>query len=134
MVRNAFLRFFVKTFQNYDKYIIDENRHEKSQKPNRKIIDQSENDRFRGTDFLNDLNLSDSAREFLSRLVSSQMFERFIEERIANPEQAEVLFFDESIIAKNNRSKSKNLKAGMKKKPTPFLDDQSGAVSFLIGK
>ena len=50
------------------------------------------------------------------------MFERFIEERVTNPEQPEVLFFHDSIVAKNNRSMSK------KTKPTPFLDDQSGKV------
>ncbi len=50
-----------------------------------------------------------------------QMFERFVEERIANPKQPEILFFDESIIAKLNRSKT-----NITKRRTPFLSDLEG--------
>ncbi|CAN0279696.1 unnamed protein product, partial [Phaeothamnion confervicola] len=34
------------------------------------------------------------------------MFERFLEERVAHPRQPEIRFFDESILAKLNRSKT----------------------------
>lgn len=52
----------------------------------------------------------------------AQMFERFLEERTANPTQPEVRFFDESIAAKLNRSKTNPIK-----KDTPFLNDLSDA-------
>lgn len=50
------------------------------------------------------------------------MFERFLEERTTNPTQPEVRFFDESIAAKLNRSKTNPIK-----KDTPFLNDLSDA-------
>ena len=59
------------------------------------------------------------------------MFENFLEERISNNEHPQVLFFNESIIAKKNRSK---LTGGGKKKKTPFLDDVSETVSDVLEK
>lgn len=58
-----------------------------------------------------------------------QMFERFLEERTANPTQPEVRFFDESIAAKLNRSKTNPIK-----KDTPFLNDQSDAPNQARGR
>eukprot|EP00752_Nemacystus_decipiens_P011001 g9775.t1 len=52
----------------------------------------------------------------------TQMFERFLEERTTNPTQPEVRFFDESIAAKLNRSKTHPIK-----RDTPFLNDLSDA-------
>lgn len=56
----------------------------------------------------------------MSALLDSQIFEKFLEERTADPTQAEVQFFDESIAAKLNRSKTNPIK-----KDTPFLNDMS---------
>ena len=58
----------------------------------------------------------------MSAFLDSQMFERFLEERTATPTPPEVRFFDESIAAKLNRSKTNPIK-----KDTPFLNDLSDA-------
>jgi hypothetical protein len=61
------------------------------------------------------------------------MFDRFLEERQENPKNPVVLFFDESINAKLNRSKKAALThigRGGGKKSTDFLDDRSGVVSW----
>lgn len=99
-------------------------------------------------------HLSDSSSETLHLMLSSQMFERFIEERIANANHPQVTptsksqgcqrladaagpglwphggvqikFFDESINAKLNRAKTQ-----LVKKETPFLDDSTDQVSHL---
>lgn len=82
---------------------------------------------FRSEDFLMSLNLSPGSYRFLARVLQTQMFERFVQERKVNPTSPSILFFDESIIAKNNRSKKTTLASGGKQK-TPFLDDRSGEV------
>jgi hypothetical protein len=61
------------------------------------------------------------------------MFDRFLEERQQNPNNPVVVFFDESINAKLNRSKKAALThigRGGGKKATDFLDDRSGVVSL----
>ena len=110
-IRGAFLRFFVALFRNYEKF-----------------LPASLGEEFRRDEFVHDLGLDGNARVYISEVVSTQMFERFVEERVSDPDQAEVLFFDESIVAKNNRSKLKTVK-GKGRKTTPFLSDQSGAVT-----
>lgn len=55
------------------------------------------------------------------------MFQQFLEDRRANPNESHFRFFDESIVAKNNRSKRTTIAAGGKK-GTPFLDDVSAKV------
>ena len=55
------------------------------------------------------------------------MFQRFLEERKENPMDPEIRFFDESIIAKTNRSK--RTKLAKKTIPTPFLDDEANNVT-----
>jgi hypothetical protein len=47
------------------------------------------------------------------------MFEKFAEECAEHPNQAEVRFFNESILEKMNRSATQ-----FTKKKTPFLDDK----------
>lgn len=64
----------------------------------------------------------ESSHAFMNAFLDSQMFERFLEERTANPTQPEVRFFDESIAAKLNRSKTNPIK-----RDTPFLNDLSDA-------
>jgi hypothetical protein len=77
----------------------------------------------------------ESERPFLRALTQTQMFAFFITERWAShasgaSEQAlpEIRFFDECILAKQNRSMLR-----VKKHSTPFLDDTSGDIvgSFL---
>jgi hypothetical protein len=63
------------------------------------------------------------------------MFDRFLEERQQNPRNPVVVFFDESINAKLNRSKKAALThigRGGGKKSTDFLDDRSGVVSLSL--
>jgi hypothetical protein len=52
------------------------------------------------------------------------MFDRFIEDRVCNPHLSEVLFFDQSINQKLNRS----LTIGKRKYDCSFLDDRSDDV------
>jgi hypothetical protein len=57
-------------------------------------------------------------QDYLSQFVNSQMFTQFITDRLTrSPREYEVLFFDEIIKLKLNRSKLKLLK-----EDTPFLD------------
>ena len=109
--RASFLRFFVSLFRHYDK-------HTSPATPNKP---------FNVEGFLNESKwLGDG--EWIRGVIGSQMFERFIEERISNPNQPEIRFFNESIIQKLNRSAKTSLSSG-RKKDTPFLLDQSDVVS-----
>ncbi|GAB5037240.1 Hypothetical protein NocV09_06800120 [Nannochloropsis oceanica] len=62
--------------------------------------------------------------ETMNTVLSSQMFERFIEERQTEPDHPQIKFFDESIIAKLNRSKTQ-----LKKGDTTFLDDMRDTIT-----
>jgi len=114
-IRNAFLRFYVAVFNNYEKYLV--------KKPG--------NDRFRSAEFLASLNLPSGSHHFVSSMLATQMFQRFVQERQANPSSPSILFFDQSIVAKNNRSKKTTLKGGGKQK-TPFLDDTSMQIQEVF--
>jgi hypothetical protein len=48
------------------------------------------------------------------------MFTNFISERADSPDQSEIQFFDENILAKKNRSKFQ-----LSKSSTPFLSDDT---------
>lgn len=87
---------------------------------------------FQKAAFLNDLNYSASKRRFVSGVIGTQMFQRFLEEKYESPNDAEILFFDESIVAKNNRSMKQTLTKGGKIE-TPFLSDKSWKVRLVNG-
>lgn len=74
------------------------------------------------------LNLSSNSTEFVGALLKTQMFQVFTVERHENPHDPEVLFFDDSITAKMNRSKKTALTRGGKKE-TRFLDDTRSMAS-----
>ena len=112
-IRNAFLRFFVTVFRRYQAFLLND-----------------KDDLFDEDDFVDDLKLHDDSPEFLQRVLQTQMFQRFLEERKDNPDHPEMRFFDESIVAKNNRSKKYVLSKGGKQ-PTPFLDNVSDKVSTV---
>lgn len=112
-IRNAFLRFFTSLLNNYHEFVNDD----------------LNCDLFRTEDFLSERNYAPSKREWLEKLLKTQMFQRFLEERGDDPNSASVLFFDESIAAKNNRSTKTSLKKG--RKTTPFLDDTWWKVSKM---
>jgi len=106
-IREAFLRFFVSIMKSYDKFI------------------DADREEFHQDAFINDFD--DEEQPFVSQLIKSQMFERFIEERLVNPSENEVRFFDESIIQKKNRSKTTKLVKGSRE--TPFLLDDSYRIA-----
>jgi hypothetical protein len=114
-IRNAFLRFFVTVFKGYGGCVLED----------------KGNDLFDEDMFVDDKKLKEGCLDFLQRVLQTQMFQIFLQERNDNPDSPELRFFDESIIAKNNRSKKANLTMGGKK-PTPFLDDESGEVSRTL--
>lgn len=106
-IRNAFLRFTVATFADYQD----------------SLLENSGRDLFDGEKFVEDVG-SRRGSIFLKNILRTQLFQRFLEERKDNPEVPEIRFFDESIIAKRNRSKRTTLAKGGKKS-TPFLDDRT---------
>jgi len=112
-IRNAFLRFFVSILRHYDKFVPKRD----STKP------------FDRTAFLRESShIPNESNEFMQFVLQSQMFERFIEERITSPDEPEIRFFNESIIQKMNRNKSGSMLVG-RRKETPFLSDQSHNVN-----
>lgn len=60
------------------------------------------------------------------------MFEKFIEESTMNTNKPEIKFFNESIIAKKNRSRARAALSGVEE--TPFLSDDSGQVRTNLCK
>ncbi len=114
-IRNAFLRFMVATFSNYGKFVLEGDAYEM----------------FDDYKFLRDLGEEKEPTAFVGRILKTQMFQRFLEERMDNPDQPEIRFFDESIVAKLNRSRVKKMAKGGKL-PTPFLDNESDKVRFSV--
>jgi hypothetical protein len=105
-IRNAFLRFMVALLEGYDTHI-SHNAQSDGELPS-----------FSKDKFL--CSCSADAKYFLSALMDSQMFERFIFRRIYQPDDPSVRFFDDSIQAKKNRSK---ISMG-RRKETKFISDQ----------
>jgi|AntRauTorckE5430_2_1112549.scaffolds.fasta_scaffold01186_2 hypothetical protein len=106
-IRNVFLRFLVTLFVDYEKYVTEsENSEEQFQKE--KFI----------------YSHGAEAKSFVSEVIESQMFQRFIEEKIFNSDSPSVQFFDDSIVAKKNRSKS----TVGRRKETQFINDDSGII------
>ena len=94
------------------------------------MVDGSaDGDKFKSDEFLAVLNLSESSTVCVKEILSTQMFYNFVEERCENPNDPEVLFFDDTINAKFNRSKKVVLTG--RKKETAFLDDTRSMVSEI---
>mmetsp|Transcript_2113 Transcript_2113/g.9260 ORF Transcript_2113/g.9260 Transcript_2113/m.9260 type:complete len:1300 (-) Transcript_2113:257-4156(-) len=111
-IRAAFLRFFVSTFREYSRFVrpAEQTKISKSYEVPR-LFDEA--------GFLQaSHHLSHDSHGFLTTLLQSQMFERFLEERSFQPDRPEIRFFDESILQKRNRSVQTRTKHA-----TPFLDD-----------
>ena len=118
-IRNAFLVLFISLFKNYRKYLV---------MPTNSEMKDSETteDFFRKDAFTADSE-SDT-RIFLKQVVYSQAFSQFILKRTGESEDDyEVLFFDESIKSKLNRSKLR-----FTKEATPFLNETSYQISRTI--
>ena len=116
-IRNAFLRFFVGLFKGYRDFI------------------QEEDGTFRSEDFIARMNLSSSprSRDYMESVTRTQMFERFIQERLEDPDDPEVMFFDESIDVKQSRFRkapfTRIRNAGKKGDSFSFLEDKSKQVT-----
>jgi hypothetical protein len=107
-IRNAFLRFTVATFAEYQD----------------SLLSGSKRDLFDREKFIDNVgSQGGGSKLFLENILKTQLFQRFLEERIGNPDIPEIRFFDESIVAKRNRSKKAIANGG--KKPTPFLNDKT---------
>jgi IQ calmodulin-binding motif len=85
---------------------------------------------FNDNDFIDEKSVTPAQKYWLSQVLKTQLFQRFLEIRLEDPNDASVLFFDESVIAKNNRSVKKSLKQG--KITTPFLDNPSWKISDVF--
>ncbi|RLN88096.1 hypothetical protein BBJ28_00014107 [Nothophytophthora sp. Chile5] len=112
-IRKAFLRFFVTLLKKYANYLNPSPAHDK---PGLESL-------FDSKRFLQD-NFDAASRPFVAQLIGTQMFDRFIEDRVLNQQLPEVLFFDQSINQKLNRS----LTLGKKKYDCSFLDDRSDEI------
>ena len=107
-IRNAFLRFTVATFAEYQD----------------SLLSGSKRDLFDREKFIDNVgSQGGGSKLFLENILNTQLFQRFLEERIENPNLPEIRFFDESIVAKRNRSKKAIANGG--KKSTPFLNDKT---------
>ncbi len=104
--RETFFRFFVSLLSDYRKYLVFPS------PDNPKPPDRFLKDAFVAS------HSSDMA-PFLTALVESQAFINFVDERMQpeNANAADIVFFDQSIDAKHNRSRLR-----LSKFATPFLD------------
>ncbi|KAJ3315495.1 hypothetical protein HDV04_003037 [Boothiomyces sp. JEL0838] len=81
---------------------------------------------FKKAEFLSEFD--SETRAFMSIVVETQAFAQFVLDRIERPEtDYQVLFFDESIKQKLNRSKMR-----FTKETTPFLNEQTYQISSTI--
>ncbi|KAG7363292.1 DENN (AEX-3) domain containing protein [Nitzschia inconspicua] len=115
-IRSAFLRFTVTLVSEYKDLI--------STGPSRRFFNDAT-----GKNLLADLGLESGSTLFLQNVLDTQFFQHFLEERKSNPESPEIKFFEESMIAKLNRSKKATMANGGKKRPTPFLNDETWKVT-----
>jgi hypothetical protein len=97
-VQEAFLRFNVTMLRDYKKFITVHNGN-KTFKTKEFIASQRSDHRF-----------------FLREFCATQQFDCFLTKKMYEPGAPDILFFDQSITAKKNRSKMT-----LKKKETPFL-------------
>lgn len=162
-IREAFLRFFVASFMDYQKFIIGghgaaspngntstaalSNKTERratfgkalgfaaSASPNstssRRLASSDVPDASNSQPTFNkDAYLASLQDDFLCKMVDSQMFTNFLHERLESKENfTEIRFFDENILAKENRSV-----LTMSKSSTPFLSDDKDYLreSFTV--
>ena len=117
-VQEAFLRFYVSMLKDYSKFMPS------STSMNKQSTSWRDPASFNDGRFLTEEFLQSQLPDFhpfLEELVGTQMFDEFITRRMYNSGDApDIVFFDQSIDAKRNRSKLK-----LKKKETPFLHSAS---------
>ena len=109
-IRNAFLRFMVALFLKYEKYL----------DKNRQFLDIDK--------FVSDQFPEPAIGQCMTMICQTQMMDVFSKESCFPDKPDHVRFFQESIVAKNNRSMKQKWKKG-KKEVTPFLVDESHAIT-----
>ena len=115
-LQETFLRFFVAIFKDYRKYLHTPDAGTPMSPPpgSGEWVKWSNRRYFDRDGFIASQKPEYSV--FLTELCMTQQFDDFITKRLYNPEQPDVIFFDQSIDAKLNRSRLK-----LKKVDTPFL-------------
>jgi pentatricopeptide repeat protein len=115
-VQESFLRFFVSILKDYRKFVqVPETA--KSCSPTPESTDWliwSKKHSFDRDGFIS--SQKPEYRPYLTELCATQQFDDFITKRLYSPELSDIIFFDQSIDAKLNRSRLK-----LKKLDTPFL-------------
>jgi len=115
-LQEAFLRFFVSIFKDYRTFIHvpDKSTLGSSSTGPGEWLGWGHSHKFDTDGFIASQNSDYFA--YLSELCSTQQFDDFITKRLYSPELPDIIFFDQSIDAKLNRSRLK-----LKKVHTPFL-------------
>jgi len=119
VVQEAFLRFYVAILEDYRRFLSYKST------PDAPSQWQASNHVFYMKGFISAQR--SHFRPFLEDFCRTQLFDDFITKRMYNPEEPDVMFFDQSITAKMNRSKMT-----LKKKATPFL--QSAKAHKVLKK
>jgi pentatricopeptide repeat protein len=115
-VQEAFLRFFVALLKDYRRFlrIPDSSKLGSPALGSTDWIEWSNQHSFNQNKFI--ASQKGEYTSYLTELCSTQQFDDFITKRLYNPNQPDVIFFDQSIDAKMNRSRLK-----LRKTRTPFL-------------
>lgn len=124
-VQEAFLRFFVSLFKDYRKFLhLPEANSAKSVSSNSDPHAKWSQSRSFDRDGFIVWQKAES-QSFMQQLCMTQLFDDFITKRLYSPGEPDVIFFDQSIDEKLNRSRLK-----VKKVDTPFL--QSAKAHKLL--
>jgi hypothetical protein len=113
---HAFFKIFVSIFKNYRDFLIF---------PSREVPEPASG--FDERRFLQSVPQRD--RDFFAVLFNTQAWQHFVERRtLPNASEPDVLFFDEAIVSKKNRS------TFALHRQTPFLDDRSEEIvkTFVV--
>jgi len=115
-LQEAFLRFFVAMFKDYRKFlhVPDTSKIGSPAPTSEDWLNWGNNHKFERESFL--ASQKPEYYSYLSELCSTQQFDDFITKRLYSPKLPDIIFFDQSIDAKLNRSRLK-----LKKVHTPFL-------------
>jgi pentatricopeptide repeat protein len=115
-LQEAFLRFFVAMLKDYRKFIHvpDTSKLGSPSQTSEDWLYWGKNHRFERDEFI--ASQKPEYFSYLSELFSTQQFDDFITKRMYSAQLPDIIFFDQSIDAKLNRSRLK-----LKKVHTPFL-------------
>ncbi|KAL3914284.1 MAG: hypothetical protein SGILL_006164 [Bacillariaceae sp.] len=115
-VQEAFLRFFVAVLKDYRRFlhVPDSSKLGQPEPGSLDWMEWSNKHTFDRTEFI--AAQKKLYEGYLSELCATQQFDEFMTKRLYSPELPDIIFFDQSIDAKLNRSKLK-----IRKTETPFL-------------